>query len=259
MKQAQKIASVLSLLLVTALNTACSKEDKTYISYAATPGAGNNSQTAPNVAKVPAGVWLDGVNDIQFYNTSEGLVFQSDDSVAKAVSPGGFNGAGLGSKSFVGFHQFDGLLTSDITGLSIGARLDRGVSFFYLNLLVDCNGNNIWEPGTDTIVTVDSTALADFGLGNYFSQIEIDPTQPIFKSVGGLCGLPLHSGIVGAPLSALPAGAKLLNADTGDGGMPRNTKMASVLLIMGDSGSRVSRQITLKSMKLNTTTFQFSE
>jgi hypothetical protein len=150
---------------------------------------------------------------------------------------------------------------SSIAGLSVTARRDRGTSFFYLNLQVDCDGDGDFD-ADDGIVVVDSVTLAAFDLATgVMTTIDLDPTAAIFKMVGGpkaSCGnLPGHLGAVGSPLTDMPAAAELWNGSTGDGGMPRDTEMASILFVMGDSGSQDARTMTLDSIVFNDDEYLF--
>lgn len=231
--------------------SACTAEN----TYVTTPIVGGAS--LENHLLIPAGISLDGTNEIFFYPTEEGLVVQSRDTSAVAVSPGSFNGGGLGNKGIVGIKGKGGTLVSEVTSIEIEARQDRGVSQVYLNLQVDCDGDGVWTAGVDTIVTSDVSTLPAFTLTSTFTRITANAADPIWMSVGALCGLPGHLSSTGLPLSTLPATAKLFDGQTGDGGMPRATDMSSVMFIQGDSGTRSAKQYTLREFKVNSQAFKF--
>ncbi|MBN1283357.1 MAG: hypothetical protein JXA24_06270 [Proteobacteria bacterium] len=214
-------------------------------------------------AALPSGVWLDGVNAITFFSTTEGLMMQAADTTAAGTLAGAFNGAGTGNKALLGLNAYDGLAVSDLQSISIVARQDRGSSFFYFNIQVDCDGDGAWT-ANDGIVVVDSDSLADFTLpaDGSFSTITLDPADAVFKMVGGpkaSCGnLPSHlGGFAGLPLTSMPATAVLWNGSTGDGGMPRATPMAALLFIMGDSVNQNFRAMTIQSIAVNADTYTF--
>jgi hypothetical protein len=211
---------------------------------------------------VPAGVWLDGVNRVMFYSSAGGLMIQAEDTTGVPNDAGAFNGGGIGNKAFVGLHDYDGMLVSDISSIKITARQSRGTSYFYLNLQVDCDGNGVWD-ASDGIVVADFTTVAGLTLTDTFASTTILPTDAAFKMVGGpkaSCGnLPSHGGVVGVPLTDLPATAVLWNGSTGDGGMPRDTDMASVLFVMGDSTTEQQRTMTLQSVSINGDEYVFGQ
>lgn len=207
-------------------------------------------------ATIPAGIWLNGVNYIDFYSSADGLILQSSDSTSAGTKPGSFNGTGTGNKAFVGLPGYDGMAVSDIVSLSVIARLDRGSSFFYLNMQVDCDGDGAFNSATDGIVVVDSDSLPDFLLpAGVFTTVDLDPADSIYKMIGGpkaSCGnLPSHLGGAALPLTAMPAAATLWNGSTGDNGMPRDTEMAAILFIMGDSANKEFRSTTIESIIVN--------
>lgn len=208
-------------------------------------------------AAIPAGIWLNGVNYIDFFSSSDGLIMQAADTTAAGTSPGAFNGPGRGNKALVGVADYDDILVSDIASISVTARLDRGSSIFYFNMQVDCDGDGIFNEANDGIVVVDSDSLADFNLTQgVFTTIDLDPADNVFKMVGGpkaSCGnLPSHlGGAVGSPLTDMPATATLWNGSTGDDGMPRDTELAAILFVMGDSQDREFRSVTIESISVN--------
>jgi len=109
---------------------------------------------------------------------------------------------------------------------------------------------------------VDSDTLGDFALATgVMTAIDIDPADAVFKMVGGPkagCGnLPSHLGAAGSPLSDLPATARLWNGSTGDDGMPRDTEMAAVLFVMGDSADQLARTMTIDSIAFNGDEYSF--
>lgn len=214
-------------------------------------------------ASIPAGIWLDGVNRIEFFSSEEGLVMQSYDTTAAGILAGAFNGAGTGNKALIGLNQYNDMRASDITGISVTARRDRGSSFFYFNMQVDCDGDGAFNAASDGIVVVDSGTVADLALATgVMTTIDIDPADAVFKMVGGPkagCGnLPSHlGGAAGSPLTDLPATARLWNGSTGDGGMPRDTELAAVLFVMGDSANQQARTMTVESINFDGDEYSF--
>lgn len=211
---------------------------------------------------VPSGVWLDGVNRVMFYASADGLMIQAEDTTGSKNDAGAFNGGGRGNKAFVGLYDYDAMLASDITSIKFTARQDRGTSYFYLNIQVDCDGNGVWD-ASDGIVVADFSTVAGLTLTDSFVTTTILPTDAAFKMVGGpkaSCGnLPSHGGLVGAPLTDLPGTAVLWNGSTGDGGMPRDTDMAAILFVMGDSTTDEQRTMTMQSISINDDEYVFGQ
>ena len=227
-----------------------------------TEGTDGTDGTDGASAALPAGVWLDGVNEIDFFSTAGGLMMQAADTTAAGTLPGAFNGAGTGNKALLGLSEYDGMLAGDLASISVTARQDRGVSFFYFNMQVDCDGDDAWT-ASDGIVVVDSDSLAGFALpaDGSFVTIRLDPADAVFKMVGGpkpSCGnLPSHLGAASSPLTDLPGTAELWNGSTGDGGMPRATPMAAILFVMGDSVDQNFRAMTIQSIDVNGDGYSF--
>lgn len=211
---------------------------------------------------VPSGVWLDGVNRVMFYASSDGLAIQAEDTTVATNDAGAFNGGGLGNKAFVGLYDYDATLVSDLVSIKFTARQDRGTSYFYLNMQVDCDGNGVWD-ASDGIVVADFSTVAGLTLTDSFVTTTILPTDAAFKMVGGpkaSCGnLPSHLGLVGVLLTDLPGTAVLWNGSTGDGGMPRDTDMASILFVMGDSTTEQQRTMTMQSIVINDDEYVFGQ
>lgn len=226
-------------------------------------GVADEQEQTTTSATIPSGVWLDGVNRIEFFSSAEGLVMQSYDTTAAGILAGAFNGGGTGNKALVGFNQYDDMLVSDITNISVTARLDRGGSFFYFNMQVDCDGDGAFNAATDGIVVVDSDTVADLALvTGAVTTIDLDPSDAVFKMVGGpkaSCGnIPSHlGGAAGSPLTDLPGTAELWNGSTVDGGMPRDTELAAMLFVMGDSANQQARTMTIDSITVNGDEYSF--
>lgn len=250
----------LVLATLALASVACSKTE--YV-YQTNPNT-NEGQSSNGSAYIPPGVWLDGVNAVNFYSTSEGLVIKTDNTTNLNTFAGGFNGQGTGNKAYVGLTEFNGMRISDIETIEVEARQDRGTSLAFLNLQVDCNGDGIYDSANDGIIVVDSDASSDVSLSfdfpmTSFRRISFSADQPLFKSVNGSCGLPEHLQSKRVSLSALPASARLFNGSTGDFGMPRDTVMPSVLFVMNDSNQKQAKQVTLRELKLNDKSFRFHQ
>ncbi|MBT3181020.1 MAG: hypothetical protein HN337_00770 [Deltaproteobacteria bacterium] len=217
--------------------------------------AKNDDEDGPLLGIFPSDVSMDGVNSVRYFVTDDGLVIRSEDTTGDPNPVGGFNGGGTGNKALLGLSLYDGKPVADLTKIELSARLDGGDSHFYLNMQIDCDGNDVWEPANDGIFVVDSDTLPAFHLTDDFQKIIISSADPIFKRVGGAndaCGdYPSHLDNVGKPLTVLPPEAKLFYGKTGDGGMPDDLDMPSILLIMNDSGTNTQRIVTIKWVILN--------
>ncbi len=71
---------------------------------------------------IPAGVLLQKGNQSQFDPTSDGLHVTNYDCATQTNAAGAFNGAGTGTKAFVGFNNYNNLAFSALTALSFNAR-----------------------------------------------------------------------------------------------------------------------------------------
>lgn len=137
------------------------------------------------------------------------------------------------------------------------------ISSSYINLLIDCDGDGIWnkkynpdmsedKANSDTIVVVSPTS-STFDLQDQFTTITINASDMMLRSVGGRCGLNEHPAGGGRSLNDLVAAhpnAKFIAAIPQDCGMPKNRTMSPILLIQGDSGTNQVLRTTLKEIKL---------
>lgn len=248
----------LMLATLSTLTAACANDTTTV--YQTAPG-GNQAQTTNGSLNIPSGIWLDSVNFVTFYQSDDGLVARTEDSSGKTVSVGGFNGGGTGNKAYIGVNDFGGSLVSDIKVIEIEARQDRGTPLAFINIQVDCNGDGAWDATNDGIIVIDSDSTSDvsltFDFAATFRRLSFSADQPLFKSVNGACGMPKHLESTRAPLSRLPATARLFNGATTDGGMPRNTVMPAIMLVLNDSNQRASKQVTIREMKVNDRSYRF--
>jgi hypothetical protein len=251
------------LSTLSAFSVACTA-DVTNV-YQTAAGA-NQAQGVSGDKGVPAGVWLDSVNAVSFYPSAAGLVVRSDDTSRFVGTPGGFNGGGVGNKAYVGLTEFNEFPVSSLRVIEIEARQDRGTPLAFMNLQVDCDGNGIWESSKDAIVVIDSDANTDVSLSfdftSTFKRISFAADKPLFKAVTPLgtekCGLPPHLGTERRALTSVPATARLFNGKTGDGGMPNDTFMPSIMFVMNDSNQRAAKQVTIRELKVNDKSFRFS-
>lgn len=170
---------------------------------------------------------------------------------------GAYNGGGTGNKPILAFRGYDnlglGLLTSiefswedllpDSPGVSAVALLP------FINLIVDINGDGsvikifnmsqTLPPTSDTNFTV-----TNLGLNRY--NYDFDPLVNTFEVVLGIAGVTpvinngpswFQQAFLMADVLAVYPNAKLVDVDSGDGGMPKDVVTPSVVLAMGGSGN----------------------
>ncbi len=151
--------------------------------------------------------------------------------------PGGFNGVGKGSKALAGVPGLDGRLLSDFKSVTFDAKSASGSAHIYLNVLVDlaCDGTDI------RILVVDESSMEPVEKSSGFSRYTAAASGPQWKAIGALDDLlPDHLDVAGrslGPVSEAYPSACLVDADTGDGGMPAEMVTSAVLLVLGDSGT----------------------
>jgi hypothetical protein len=217
---------------------------------------------AEGLVPTPAGTTAFRTNYVFYGQTATGLQMDFLDTTNFAVQPGAFNGAGTGNKAFVGFNEFSGrpfntLTTIDVTFMqSVGPNNN-----IYMNYIIDTNGDGVFTPPTGTpdssgdCIVVSLWPNATNGEpGDTFT---LDMASASFGAVGPgsstVCGLPKHTSPTGL-LSSLTGysngSALLLNAATGDGGMPNGRIMPAITFVVGDSNNRVLRKIDLRELKL---------
>ena len=200
---------------------------------------------------------------------------------------GGFNGGGTGNKSILG-HWLDAplllsafasmqldyeRLTPEITGANIVPYLNAIVELDPVNfpgvLSVLSFGDpadvvlntgtfstigvnlyrTVWTPGANGIQVV-----SDKGMGPPSpappSPLAGPPTVPIFQGIAPPSLWTNHNYHLADILTAYPA-ARIVNGASGDGGLPKNTPTAGVLVNLGDSGNLAQNAIRINAWTLN--------
>jgi hypothetical protein len=206
-------------------------------------------------------------NDVPVLQTSTGT---------NAV--GAYNGGGKGNKSILGFKGLSGTPLGAITSI-VFDWMPLSISppvpiLFYINLVVDLGGGNgirIFVIDTDPAITgplnsgtvtspapgvlrmTHLTALNFVQVVNAFGPIPpaIAPA-PVSVAAGSPVGpWPASSFSYSAILAAFPL-AKLIDASSGDGGLPKApTVTPALMLIQGDSSNLQMRASAMLSMKVN--------
>ncbi|MFT5459315.1 MAG: hypothetical protein ACI9K2_005825 [Myxococcota bacterium] len=175
-----------------------------------------------------------------------GLVLQTEEGAALV---GGFHGLGTGNKSIAGVPGFDGLWVSDLDEITFEMKHLAGPWEPYLNVQVDlhCDGSEL------KILVVESPEAIDAGDG--WSRRTVTPGHALWRAVGGLGDhLAGHLEPEGATLEAMLDAyphACLIDADTGDGGMPVDRVTSSVLLIVGDSNNDTESEVLVRAVRVN--------
>jgi len=192
---------------------------------------------------------------------------------------GGYNGGGVGNKSILGFRVGNGLPLGQLQRIEYTwLDLNPAMSGFatYANLIIDVNGDG----SAYKIAVIDPASLPGLNNGTTVTNPDGSHTTTWLGAsnnvllVNGLLNPPLPPGGPGfvpptVPGGPLPGGwpsnsysiaailaaypnAKLAEASSGDGGLPRapNTTPA-FLLATGDSNNQVIRAFLLSNVKFN--------
>ncbi len=170
----------------------------------------------------------------------------------QSASVGTFYGSGQGNKAMLGLTSYDREPVSDFESLSFRAKipassaLNRGV---YANFVVDLECDPL-DPQYAIIVVEGPLSVGAQGEWHAYG---FAADEPVFRSVGGRGGLPSHvsqaGGVLGLLTGAHPD-ACFVNADPFDNGMPKHTKLPSMLLVLGDSGTTTSSHIYLDDVSV---------
>lgn len=216
-----------------------------------------------------------------------GAIFRTKTNVNPV---GGYNGGGIGNKAILGNYGFDGLLLSALTSLSWRSKnltpqnIQPPVQQF-MNLQVELDPVNYagvyaifallnanpgpLQQGVVTTPAPNETEVT-WNAATDYTQVVVDrgmflSSAPIpWPGPGTFNAANLGVGAGDPPVGAWPArsykwssivaafpNACIRNANTNDGGLPRNTITAGVLLVSGDSGTVIIHERRLISWKLN--------
>jgi len=154
----------------------------------------------------------------------------------------------------LGFNLYDGFAVSDFKTLVFATRVpltQEKNKNVYVNFVIDlnCNINN-----PDWAIVVVDFMLADAGNQGQWNTYTVDSSEAIFKSVGGKGGLPSHLANGGATLGTLSDAntqACFANGDPQDNGMPKDTVLDSILLVLGDSGTTALSEIHIDDVEIS--------
>jgi len=190
---------------------------------------------------------------------------------------GGFNGGGRGNKNILGITGYSGLPLSEFASVSFSTNAMGTGNNIYLNMIIDLDGDVTTVGDRKILTASDASGnfpgdivtahvgggaseagnVQNYPAGQYDLRSYL-PQKTIWGAVGSIainaCG---NSGVDSCidPGTGLALGshtttnqsldllkaccpnAVLLDAATGDGGMPKNIVTPSIMIISGDSGS----------------------
>lgn len=215
---------------------------------------------------------------------------------AAAIPAGSYVGGGTGHKAIMHIPQFDKWKLSDITTVSISYKtiVSSGGNIPYFNLSIDLDCNNDEDLNALTLTqlrarrriivmhTLNATTSAADGDG--FVTYTAVPTTSAWAIVGspqlGLTLNPVTYGPLNTFDYATYPNACILNAPSGDGGLPRDTSDAycvtgaglpsthlskcskyhtGIFVNVGDSTNTAAYEFQFKSVSINNRTVIFSE
>lgn len=218
---------------------------------------------------------------VEYWNTTSPILRTNTDVNA----PGAFNGGGIGNKAILG-HFLDaplplGLLASlDYTTLALTPEVVGPPNIIpYFNLVVELDP--IGDPGNLSIL-VGGDVNNPLNLGAYstpavdrhrtlwtpganFLMCVLDKKLCTFPNPPGPVIVPTSQGGPQGPTSATwqahdysianilatYPNARIVNGSTLDGGMPKTTVTAGIMLIIGSSGGFTQNLVQLLEWKLN--------
>lgn len=196
---------------------------------------------------------------------------------------GAFNGGGLGNKAILGHWLSSPLLLSALLNITLDYELlapengTGGLRVPYMNLIVEFDPAGapgvysvlvLGDPGSPPVLNLGVfTSLGSdkyrtvWTPANYLSVVlfkgtlinslapGIPPaTIPPDASTGP--SWPANSFAVATLLAQYP-NARIVNAFTGDGGLPKNTQTAGLLAVLGDSGTVIQNAVRINAWYLN--------
>ena len=177
--------------------------------------------------------------------------------------PGAYNGTGDGNKAILGLSQYDNTSLQSFDSISFESKVFAGSQQLYVNLIVDlyCDGSNLKIVVADFTSLGSSTPLS-YGYSGWYAAA----SQAKWRAVGGIQDpaipantiLPSHLALGSGKLSDVAAAypfACLVNAETGDGGMPKGQPTSAVMLILGDSTTKSFNGAFVRQITVNADTY----
>ncbi len=207
------------------------------------------SAGAPVYPVVP-GVSAVTINRSYFQTGKDGSAFVMLRLFDNGASTGTFYGNGYGNKAMLGLTAFNRDAVADFESFSFRAKVpassprNRGV---YANFIVDLACDAL-DPQY-AIIVVDQPLSA--GPQDAWNNYGFSADDAVFRSVGGRGGLPGHLDADADVLGVLTGNhpdACFVNADPFDNGMPKHTKLPSMLLVLGDSLTTSASHIYLDDL-----------
>ena len=185
---------------------------------------------------------------------------------------GAFNGGGTGNKSILGFKGHDALPLSGITSIQFDYEmLSLNPGFVpQVNLVVNAGGGlyHIFVLDPSTAVSLNTGTITPLGGNRFrfthltasnFVQVVnaftaapiVSPPVPVAMSVGPLWNQnSFRWSDIAAPGGSFPTWA-LADANSGDGGLPKNAITPAMLIDLGDSGNTTTLAYKLGDILFN--------
>lgn len=230
-------------------------------------------QDVYNLQNPPLNVFKMQVND---HSVNAAKVHINNDVLSLECSirtntAGNFNGGGTGNKAIASlFSTIDNTLLSNFPTLEYKFQLPVGSTLAnahaYINVIVDINGNGssykimaLMFKG-DTAPLDNTETRIDLGSGKYHVSFNKAinnvgvvgaPLAGVIPVVGDdIVAWGLRRYTISSIIAAYP-NAKIVSAISGDGGMPKFTKTASILLCHGDSATNSRQYVEISEVKVN--------
>lgn len=209
---------------------------------------------------------VNGANVVS--NGGNSYIMQTTDQNNPA---GFFNGGGTGNKAILGITAFNNELLSSFSSLYFETNVPAGANNVYINLVVDLDGD-ISTTDDIKILVASDVDMADIITGNIggYDTRSYDAIDSIWKAVNRVdvnaCG---NAGLGACPavgyalnrhwgearknlddINACCPNARIISANTRDGGMPRNVVTPGVMIISGDSGTHINLSFEVKNISI---------
>lgn len=196
---------------------------------------------------------------------------------------GGFTGGGIGNKAIAGHFLGAPLLLSALVGVewvqellvpeAVGAvirpfanlivELDPVGAPGVYSILVFGDVSSALNLGTYTVLSPTKTQVQWTAAAN-FVQVVVDKGMAILPNPPGPVIVPVSQGPAQSVPGAWPGhaysianilavypNARIVDANPADGGMPANTIVSGLTLILGDSANKVQNAVQITGWKLN--------
>ncbi len=262
----------ISIGLDSNINNELDADEVDSTAYLCAPGAGKSDLIAD-------GIYDDSVNGAYVTSPTSGVYTITTTNQVNVA--GSFNGGGTGNKAILGIYGLSGRLLTEFNSFSFSTNSKTGGNNIYVNMIIDLDGDTATTTDRKILVASDQSwativkshtgggatlagVTTTYPAGEYDNRT-YSSADPIWVAVGGIAK-PVGCIIGDATvlenhlsattrtfdnLNTCYPNAIIVDAASGDGGMPKNVVTTGLMMISGDSNNMLNFTFEVRDLSVN--------